>query len=160
MYIIYKAYDDNTAEILDVGTYQKRELTEKELINFNKEHDVLGLSATKQKINYIEAYSCVQFSMESEADEYIKENNLSYRNKRYIQGLYWVFEKSNKKIHVDYYVCAYAGKEVLYLAEKGYTPYIQAAKVFDKRSAGKAAALATKNSKTGKYWTTQRVKRE
>ena len=161
MYIVYKAYDDNTAEILDIGTYQRREMTERELINFNKEHDVLGLSSTEKKINYIEAYTCTQFATESEANEYIKENSLSFKNKRYIQGLYWVFEKRNSKIHVEYYVCAYAGEEVTYLADAGgYTPYIQAAKTFDKKTAGEAAAIMTQHSRTGKHWTTQRVKIE
>ena len=84
---------------------------------------------------------------------------ISGKNKRYIQGLYWVFEKRNSKIHVDYYVCAYAGEEVTYLADAGgYTPYIQAAKIFDKKTAGEAAAIMTQHSRTGKHWTTQRVK--
>ena len=162
MYVVYQAYDDNTAEILDIGSYGRKLMTEQELIIFGNKHDVLGLSVSGHKINYITAYNCLSFSSEEEANEYIKYNNLSYQNKRYMCGYWWVFEKKNNKIHVDYYVCNYKGEEVTYVGEdnKGktlYTPYIQAAKSFDKKEAGEKAALMRKNSKTGTYWTTQRV---
>lgn len=157
MYIVYKAYDDNTADILDIGTFQIKYMTEIELIRFSKSHEVLGLSTSGNKIIYINAYSCTQFPTEQEANEYIKSMGLSYKNKRFIQGMWWILEKNSHKYHVDYYICTYIGEEVTYLAEKGYTPYIQSAKTFDKKTAGEKAAIMTKKSKTGKYWTTQRI---
>lgn len=157
MYVIYEAYDDNTADVFDLGSYGRKLMTEQELIYFGNNHDVLGLSVSGHKINYITPYDCLSFATEDEADEYIRENDLSYQNKRYLLGMYWVFEKKNHKHHVVYYVCTYAGDEVTYLCKNGYSPYIQSAKTFDKRTANEKAALMTKNSKTGKYWTTQRV---
>lgn len=160
MFIINEAFDDNTAVVIDLNNYARREMSEIDLIRFaNSGHEVLGLSVTGQQINYINAYECISFSMESEADEYIKENGLTFRNKRYVNNLYWVLEKKNKKIHVDYYICTWAGPNATYVAEKGYTPYIQAAKSFTKHEAGKRAALMTKGSKTGKIWTTHRLVR-
>lgn len=160
MFIIVEAFDDNTATVMDLNTYARKEMSEAELIRFsNSGHQVLGLSVTGQQINYINSYSCISFATESEADEYIRDCGLSFRNKKYINNLYWVLEKNNNKIHVDYYICTWAGNEATYVADKGYTPYIQAAKVFDKRTAGKQAALMTKSSKTGKYWTTHRIVR-
>lgn len=158
MYVVYKAYDDNTAEIYDIGTYQKRYMTEQELISFGSKHDVLGLSTTGGKINYINAYNCLNFPTEDDANEYIKENGLSYKNKVHAMDYYWVFEKKNITIHVDYYVCTWAGESQTFIGENGgYTPYIQAAKSFTKHEAGKKAALMTRNSKTGKKWTTHRI---
>ena len=62
---------------------------------------------------------------------------------------YWVFEKTNKVYHVDYYVCTWAGDTATYIGkEGGYTPYIQAAKSFSKHEANKKAAIMTRNSKT------------
>lgn len=165
MYVIYEAFDDNTAIVLDIGTYRRIQMSEQELIRFEKQNDVLGLSVSKNKINYITAYNCLSFSSEEDANEYIKDNNLSYQNKRFIQGYWWIFDKKEHKKHVDYYICTYRGDDITYLGEKDnkgkntFTPYIQAAKVFDKRTAGEQAALMTKNSKTGTYWTTQRVVR-
>lgn len=157
MYVVYEAYDDNTADIIDIGNYTRRFMTEQQLITFGNNHDVLGLSVSSHKINYINAYSCLSFATEEEADDYIRENSLSYQSKRYAMNMYWVFEKKNYKKHVDYYICTYRGNEVSYVAEKGYTPYIQAAKQFNKKTAGEQAARMTKNSRTGTHWTTQRV---
>lgn len=160
MYIIETAYDDNTAVILDLGTYEKRFMLEKDLIYFGNKHDVLGLSVSNNKINYITSYSCISFSNESEADEYIRDASLTYKNKRNLLGYTWVFEKKDHKIHVDYYICAYAGPEVIYVGkEGGYTPYIQAAKTYSKQEAGKTAALMRQHSKTGKHWKVQRTAR-
>lgn len=157
MYVVYEAYDDNTADILDIGNFAKRPMTEQELIHFGNTHDVLGLSVSGHKLNYIAAYNCLSFASEDEADDYIKSNGLSYQNKRYAVGYYWVFEKKNRKKHVDYYIYTCAGDNITYLTENGYSPYIQAAKSFDKKTAGEKAALMTRNSKTGKYWSVQRV---
>lgn len=157
MYIIYEGYDDNTAVVLDLGTYQREHLTEKQLISLASRYDVLGLSVSNNKINYITAYNCLSFPTEDEANDYIKYKKLTYQNKRYLLGYWWVFEKKDYKIHVDYYVCSYKGDDVTYVMDKGYTPYIQAAKSFDKRTAKEKAALMTKRSKTGTHWTTQSV---
>lgn len=163
MYIIYKAYDDNTAIVLDVITLRRQFMYERDLINFiNNGHDVLGCSVSGQRINYLEAYSCLTFPSEDEADEYIRENGLSYRNKRYINGLYYVFEKTHKCIHVDYIIRNQIGYDCSYLIignnnKIGYSPYIQSATTFDKRTAQEKAAMMTKNSKTGKQWVTVRI---
>ena len=158
MYIVYQAYDDNTAEILDIGTFQRTPMTEQELIHFGTHHDVLGLSVSGHRLNYINAYNCLSFGTEDEANEYIRYNGLSSQNKRYASGYWWVFEKRDYKIHVDYYVCTYRGDEVTYLGKGGgYTPYIQAAESFDKRTAGEKAAIMTKKSKTGTKWYSERV---
>lgn len=161
MYIVYKAYDDNTAELLDICTYRRIEMTEIELIRFVQNgNEALGLSVSKSnnKINYINAYTFCQFPTEAEANEYIKINGLNYSNKKYINDMFCVLHRNNKVYHVDYYVYYMAGPELTYLSEKGgITPYIQGAKTFDKKEAGKKAALMRQKSKTGKYWTTQRV---
>lgn len=157
MYVIYEAYDDNTADVLDIGNFAKRTMTEQKLIRFGNNHDILGLSVSGQKINYITAYNCLSFASEDEADDYIKYNGLSYQNKRYAVGYYWVFEKKNRKKHVDYYIYTCAGDDVTYVTESGYSPYIQVAKSFDKKTAKEKAALMTKNSRTGKHWSVKRV---
>lgn len=159
MIIVYKAYDDNSAELLDICTYRRMELTEIQLIKFVANGgEALGLSVSKNKINYIQAYDMVQFPTEYEADEFIRNNNLSSKNKKYINDMFCVLFKSDKVYHVKYYICIYRGDEIIYVGDKGgYTPYIQAAKTFDKRTAGQKSALMTNNSKTGKHWTTRRV---
>ena len=55
MLIISKVFDDNTAEILNVLTYEKRLFSEIDLIEIGKKEDVLGLSvnSSRNKINYI-----------------------------------------------------------------------------------------------------------
>lgn len=157
MYIVKEAFDDNTANILDIGTYMTREMSEIELIRFSKDNNVMGLSVSNNKINYISAYNCTTFVSEREADEYILENELSYQNKMWIHNMWWVFERANLKKHVDYYIGTYKGDEITYLSESGYTPYIQGAKKFDKRTAQKRAAIMTNNSKTGTFWKAIRV---
>lgn len=160
MYIVYEAFDDNTAIILDINTFAKYECSESDLIKLaNKEgNNVLGLSVSNNKLNYITAYECISFPTEADADEYIKDNNLTYKNKRLTSNYYWVFTKKNYKIHVNYYVCTYRGDEISYVANVGkYTPYIQAAKSFDKHTAKKKAAFMSKNGLPGTHWTTQRV---
>lgn len=158
MYIIYEAFDDDTAVVMDIPSFQRMEMSESELISFGSKHDVLGLSVSGRKLNYINAYNCLTFPSEDEADDYIKYNGLSYQNKRYIQGYWFVFEKKNHKSHVDYYVCHWINNIATYIGDKGgYTNYIQAAKKFTKDEAGKKAAMLRRNSKTGKFWTTQRV---
>lgn len=156
MYIISKAYDDKSAEVLDVITCERHELSERELINMSKSHDILGLSVSGNKINYINAYSCITFASDEEAYEYCKDNGISTRNTIFINGYYYIFDKTNKVYHVDYFVMYWTEVEQTYIAEKGYTPYIQCAKSFDKKSAYERAASMTKNSKTGKKWSVYR----
>lgn len=155
MYIVYEAFDDNTANIYDVGSGVLKYMSEKELITLANNNNVLGLSASNNKINYINAYSIYTFPTEQEAYEFCKDNSISTRNTKYISGYFYVFNRNNIVKHVEYYVCNYIGDAVTYVGEnKSYTPYIQAAKVFNKAEAGKTAALMTKMSKTGKHWVT------
>lgn len=164
MYAIRTRYSDNEADVIDLNTYRIEHLKEIELIRFENNHGTspLGLSVSNNKINYIQPYDMIQFPIESEADEYIRYNNLSYKNKFFINNMYVVLYKVDRTIKVIYYVYYQLGPEKTYLGKpvKGkpsYTPYIQAAQTFDKDDAGKKAALLRKNSKTGKYWTTERV---
>jgi hypothetical protein len=159
MFVVYKAYDDDTADIIDLSTFKIVWLNKQELVSLGNKHNVLGLSISGNKVNYVNAYNCISFAQENEADEYIRYNGLQYNNKRYLDGYWWVLEKNNQRIHVDYYVCTYRGDEVSYVSEKGYTPYIQAAKKFDREESGKKAVFMTQKSKTGTYWKVQRVVR-
>ena len=157
MYIVTKAYDDNTAEIIDIGPMTVYQLNTEELIQFSKRHDVLGLSVSRNKINYLQAYHCMSFATENEAREYMLENNLPVNSIKYTNGMVFVVEKI-PKIHVNYYICYYEGNNATYVGDKGgYTPYIQAAKVFSRQEAGQRAAIMKQQSTTGKDWTTQRV---
>jgi len=157
MYIVFKAFDDNTADILNLSSGQMNFLQEDELIKFGKSNDILGLSVDTRKINYIQPYTFVSFPTEYEMNEYIRMYGISHYVKKHIHGIYYIFTKSNNTKHVDYYICSYSGPEVTYLAESGYTPYIQAAKSFDKKTAQKQAVFMTNNSKTGKHWKAERV---
>lgn len=159
MFIISIAYDDNTAEVLELPSQNRKYMTEQELINFSKHNEVLGLSAGN-KINYIQPYSAYLFPSEDEAYFYIKNNNLSYNSKHYVgEGYYAVVEKNNNKRHVDYFVYCCSGPEITYVGKNRgtYVPYKQSAKTFTKHEAQKTAALMTRKSKTGKYWTVERV---
>lgn len=158
MFIVYEAFDDNTAIIADLSNYAQKEFSEQQLIRLASNHEVLGLSVSGQKINYLNAYSCIAFTTESEADEYLRDNGLSYQHKRYVNNMFWVLEKKNQKTHVDYYVYSQAGPDLTYIGKDGgYTPYIQAAKTFTKREANEKAVFMTKRSKTGKHWCAKRV---
>ena len=62
MYVVYEAFDDNSAIILDIGTFNKQLMYEQQLINFvNSGNTVTGLSVSGKKINYIQAYNCLSF---------------------------------------------------------------------------------------------------
>lgn len=158
MYVIFEAFDDNTATVFNTSNYERNTLTEQQLIAFGKIHDVLGLSVGERSINYINSYSFVAFESEEGANEYIKENGYSYQNKKYENGMWWYFQKTNYKVHVDYHVVTYRGEEITYVGEDiKYTPYIQSAKKYTKQEAGETAALMTRRSKTKTRWTTLRV---
>jgi hypothetical protein len=156
--MVYKAYDDNTAELLDLNTYDRLELTEKQLVSISNNHKVIGLATCRGKVTYMEAYTCTQFPSEFEATEYSREHMLYPDQTFFINGLYCVLERTYQKIHVDYLVCYYTGNAVTYVGKNGgYTPYPQAAARFDKKTAGKKAAFMNQRSKTGKHWVTERV---
>ena len=158
MYVIFEAFDDNTATIINTSNYERKTLTEQQLISFGKNNEVLGLSVGEHSINYINSYKFTAFESENEANDYIRENGCSYQNKKYDNGMWWYFKKTNHKIHVDYYVVTYRGDEITYVGEDiKYTPYIQSAKKYTKHDAGETAALMTKRSKTKTRWTTLRV---
>jgi hypothetical protein len=161
MYIVYRAYDDNTADILDIPSYNVNFLTEKELISLGSKETVTGLTVSNRKIVSLNAYECLTFPVESEADEYVNYIRQSYPNKKITKinsnSTYFVLCTRNQKIHVDYYIVSYTEFERTYVANKGYTPYPQSAKPFSKAEAQKKAAMMQRNSKTGKNWVTERV---
>jgi hypothetical protein len=133
-------------------------LTEKQLVSIANSHRVFGLTTYRGKVACMEAYTCIQFPSEVEAAEYSREHMISPNQTFYINGLYCVLERTYQKFHVDYLVCYYTGDVATYVCENGgYTPYIQAAARFDKKTAGKKAAMMNQRSKTGKHWTTQRI---
>lgn len=160
MYVIIEAYDDNTAIVFNTRDCSRENLSEKQLINLSKIEDVLGLSVGTRSINYIHSYSFMAFEDEGNANSYFKENDISYSKKEYDSGYFWYFKRTNIVRHVDYYVVTYKGEEITYVGDKiKYTPYIQSAKVYDKREANKVAALMTRQSKTGTEWKALRVVR-
>jgi hypothetical protein len=162
MYIIYNAYDDNTADILDLNTLSLKFNTEIELIRLGNKEQVVGLTVDTHKIISLNSYSCLTFPTESEADEYV-HSYLDKGNfkKIYINNMFYLLiQKEIPKLHVDYHIVTNSECMKVYVAKnKGYTPYIQCAKAFDKDTAKKQAALMQKQSKTGKYWTTERIVR-
>ena len=158
MYIVSRAYDDNTADILDIGSYQTKWFSEIELIRFAANHDVMGLSVSGGKVNYINAYSVVQFPTEDEATEYCRENGIGFNNKMYLLDYWFVFEKSNRKIHVAYFIRTAKEVEWVYLGRDiKYTPYQQAAQEFTKKDAQKKVAMMNNNPKAVQHWMAERV---
>lgn len=163
MYIVITSYDDNSAEILDLGNYSIRKFTESELIKFSDNRNVLGLSVSNNKINYINAYSIKQFCTEDEATEYCRECGIGFNNKIYALDYWWIFERNNIVIHVDYYVMHYTEVEQTYVAEKGYTCYIEHAKSFRKSEAYKKAGAMNQahakkyGVKKSNHWSVYRV---
>ena len=163
MMVVYNAYDDNSADIIDIITMKRYHQSAQQIINYiNNGGKILGVSVGTNKINYINAYSIGTFPTEDEADEFIRDNGLSYQNKRYVNDMFYVFEKNNKVIHVDYVIYSQMGDEITYVGEtvKGkttYTPYVQAAKKFTEKEAYSRSASMTKNSKTGKLWFVMRL---
>ena len=153
MLVVNKAYDDNTAELIDLVSWSRSFYNEKALIELSKTHNVLGLSVSKNRINYISSYNIYTFPTEAEANEYIKENGLSYRNKIDLNSFCYVLEKTNEVIHVDYLVAYITEVERTYVGEhNSYTAYPNSAKRFDKKEAGRVAGVMTNKSKTGKIW--------
>lgn len=158
MYIVHRAYDDKTADILDIGNTSIKWFNEEELINFASHHDVIGVSISREKINYIHAYDVLQFPTEAEATEFCHEHGLSHKNKLYIFNYWYVFERSYVNYHVSYFIRTtkeianvYLGKDIK------YTPYTQAAKEFTKDEAQKKVDMMNKNPKATQHWTIERI---
>lgn len=151
MKVVIRAYDDNTADILDLDSMRVYFCTEHNLKTIDS-NDVLGLSVTKGKINYINAYDYIQFETDDELEDYIVYNRIRNCVKKYINGTYFLFIRNDSKIHVDYYVCTYRGPVTTYVCTKGYTIYINGAKKFNKTEASKRAAIMTDRSRTGSHW--------
>ena len=158
MYIVQRAYDDKTADILDLGNYATKHFEERELIRFASNHDVMGLSVSDNKINYISAYSITSFPVESEATEYCYEHGLSYQSKMNLLGYWWVFEKTYITFHVAYYIRTAKEVDNVYLGENNtYTPYIQSAREFSKKEAQKKVVMMNRNPRAAQHWMIERV---
>ena len=165
MYVVYKVYDDRFATILDIGDYRQSTMSESELVNFAKNHDVMGLSVSGNSVNYMYAYDVMQFPTDSELDEYARECGIKRKNSIYANGLYWLFIKSNRVIHVDYYVWHYTEIEQKYVTGNVPTDYIEHAKVFDRKHAYETAGSMNKarakkyGQPSSNYWGVRRVPR-
>lgn len=161
MLVVYNAFDDNTADIIDITNMTVKFYTEQQLINLNKHHNVLGIISDNRKLYSIHSYNMVSFPTENEAIVFAKVNNIELSNMLFINGYYWVFQKQQGLLYVNYYVYNQKGEECTYLCIQNnkatYTPYIQEATVFDKKEAQKRAKLMTMNSKTGTYWKALRI---
>ena len=154
MYVVTKVFDDNSASIIDIGTYKEVTLTESEIKNFCKNHAVLGVDICKNKIYNLMAYSTMQFASDTDAYEYAGSD----KNVMYIQGMYWVFTPDRMVHHVAYYVTHYTEVECTFIAEKGYCGYMEYAKQFTKDEAYKKCASLNKahakkyNVPKSNYW--------
>ena len=163
MYIVVRAYDDFTADILDIGNFRTRHFENKELFNFLARHEVIGAMTSGHKIVNLTAYNYIQFESEGEAYEYLREEGLSTRDLVYAEGYWWVFINRNRVEHVEYKVYFPHGDEKTFgifdACGKllGCTPYIQAATRLDRQTAKRLAYFCKRNSKHGNYWTTLKL---
>lgn len=160
MYIVYRAYDDKTADILGIGkgNINMKRFSEEELINFTSHHDVIGVSASDKRLNYINAYDILQFPTEDEATEFCHEHGISYKNKIYIFNYWYVFERSYITYHVSYFIRTAKETDNVYLGKDiKYTPYMQAAKEFTKDEAQKKVDMMSKNPRAAQNWTIERI---
>lgn len=162
MLVVTRAYDDNTAYIYDTVTMLSKLFEEIELIRFGSNHEVLGLelNSTGRAIQNIESYKILQFENEEALNEYIYQFNLCNIHKFYDSNnhVYVLLIKTNNKIHVDYVIYYPIGPTKVYKTERGYAENNPcAAKAYTKTEAKQKAALMRKNSKTGKYWTTEKI---
>jgi len=162
MLIVTKAYDDNTAYIYDTVTMLSKYFEEAELIRFGQTNSVIGLdlTSTNRSISRLEAYKVIPFESEEALNEYVYQFGLIGINKFYDtnNGFYNLLLKTNHKIHVDYVIYYPLGPTKVYKTERGYAENNPcAAKAYTKDEAKQKAALMRKNSKTGKYWTTEKI---
>lgn len=163
MYIVVRAYDDFTADILDIGNFRTRHFENKELLNFLAAHEVIGAVKSGHKIVRLTTYDYVQFASEGEAYEYLREEGLSTKDLIYAEGYWWVFINTNRVEHVEYKVYFSHGDEKTFGIFDasgrllGCTPYIQAATSLDRQTAKRLAYFCKKNSKHGNYWKTLRL---
>lgn len=158
MYIVNKAYDDKSADILDITNGNSMHLDESGLVGLDKNHSVYGLACYKNKVSSLQAYDFMTFATEVEADEWIREAGLNNINKLAMSYGTIVLIKSNVKYHVPYYVGYYRGDphmgdyETLVAEGRGYTNYREAAKEFTKTDAEKKAAIMRNRSKSDVPW--------
>lgn len=160
MYFVYEAYDDNSADIFDIGNMTTTSMGERELITFGNRHEVIGLSTSGNKLHSIKSYNAIQMCSEEDANEYLRDRGIPLKNKIYASGYWWIFEPKGYKIHVDYYVLYCLGEEKHFISKldaNRTTPYIESAKTYSKNEAGKKAAMLNNRTKTGKHWFSIRV---
>lgn len=154
MYICYKTFDDNYIEVLDLNSYQTAVMSASDIKKFiHSGHNIFGVTCSDNKITAVRSYECISFPSEMEADEYLKDNNISYKDKLFVNGYWYVFEKRKKVIHVRYYIYNYNEYETTYVGlNRSYTPYKDAAKEFEKKEAFVKAASMNKNGNGSKRW--------
>lgn len=160
MKFVYEAYDDKTADIMDTDTGCIDFYTEKNLISLAAKQKVIGLETKSGKISSLESYNWLQFPSNEEAREY--KQGLRSVKEIHFETPYGVAMFIAKGIvrHVDYYVLYYLGNENHFVSaydSRTTTPYLESAKEYTKRDAQNEAHMRTRNSKTGKFWTTLRV---
>lgn len=152
MLVVTKVYDDKSADLFDIVSYETRRYTFNKIEQLNKH--VIGTIVYNNELLSIKSMRVTSFPTEKEAFEYKKENHGEIL---FLHDYWWVLVEENTIIHVDYYVYTQIGDEVTYVSESGYTPYIQGAKRFGEVDAIKISRSMTKCSKTGKYWKVKRV---
>lgn len=160
MKFVYEAYDDKTADIMDTDTGCIDFYTEKNLISLAAKQKVIGLETKSGKISSLESYNWLQFPSNEEAREY--KQGLRSVKEVHFETPYGVAMFIAKGIvrHVDYYVLYCLGNENHFVSaydSRTTTPYLESAKEYTKRDAQNEAHMRTRNSKTGKFWTTLRV---
>ena len=96
MLMVYKAYEDGSADLIDVPYMNVKHYTEKQLLGFiENNHSVLGLSASFGE-TILTTYIPVQFPSEREAYEHI-EGRKGLSNPMFISGYWWVIVPSNNR---------------------------------------------------------------
>lgn len=153
MYIIHKAYDDFSAEVLDVTNYKTLRMTEDELLKLCNKHRVIGATVLNGEIQWLSAYSCRIVPTEEELNELLEDSDISMQNVISVNGSYAVLVESKEPPeHVDYAVYTMAGDDITYLGHSCYTKYKVSALRLKKDTAKRIAEKMTRNSKTGKHW--------
>lgn len=154
MYVITRVFDDGWAEVYNTHSLGRQVKSPRELLAMKQ--DIIGMIVHNNKIVSLHPYKLWCFPTEYEADDFSYENNCNYVQDKEDAGYWWALSKRNVVEHVEYYIYCMAGDEITYVAEKGYTPYRQAAKVFTSEEVYEQANSMTKHSKTGKYWKVER----
>lgn len=162
MLIVTEVYDDGVVDVTDPCTLNTSKLDTKGIFEAIQYTNIYGVCVYNNNIEYAESYMFLTFADEYDADEYMECNGANLFTKVWDENLtgWIVLQKKCRIVHVNYFVCYYLGNEVCYVAEQGYTPYIQCAKVFDKKEANKLAGILRAKTKTGKCWIAERVEME